>query len=569
MGAFDDIPDVKPAGAPVSGDNLDRGKIAAPPSVPISGDNLDRSKIPAGAFDDIPVGSEAQQSVARIRDIAGKMKAGAPYTPGPIDHIADAMTLSTSRPISAAAGAALGGLTNSYPGSSFGERYKAGVEFMNDRAAQAEKNTGPVAPIVGALAQLPATMALPGVRGAAAPASTIKAMGQSALAGGIEGAAQNAGSVGDAAKGAAANAAASAVTTGVLDKGMKMALPAARRGAAAEAAAARGSTPDELKSEAKTFFKQLDNNGIAFDAQQTAPLYTALHDLRNTSVYSPRANPTLEDHFNDLLSLTRQGATFNQLHDMRSAIAEQARGPDASTRRAAGAMLGEIDKLVGGAAPAVNPNGVNVKDAYGEAKRLWRAASIADDAGWIADKAGRKESWKSGVNPDEATRGNFARLEERVSKPGAYDPYTDKQRELLSNIVKGGKVQNMEAGAGSWLNKNSNVLGIGAAGAASTLGLTRGAEPTHTALSSLLIGAPVTMGARAGGRALENAAASRGTENVNALLRDITGSPKPAPGSAITRGDLAKILFAQDLERLAPRVGSQVIGTRRDQEQSR
>jgi hypothetical protein len=65
---------------------------------------------------------------------------------------------------------------------------------------------------------------------------------------------------------------------------------------------------------------------------------------------------------------------------------------------------------------------------------------------------------------------------------------------------------------------------------------------------------------------LENAAARRGQENVNALIRSLSGSPKPVPGDAITRGDLAKILFAQDLERLAPRVGSQVIGNQPDQE---
>lgn len=544
-----------PPSVPISSDNLDRGNVAADPAAPISSDNLGLRRL---KFDNAPE-TEESKSLARVRDIATKMKAGAPYTPGPIDYIADSASLSTTRPLSAFAGAASGGLLNSYPGSSFGERYKAGVEFMNDRMGQAEKNTGPIAPVVGALAQLPATMAMPGVRGATAPASTIKAMGQSALAGGVEGASQNAESVGSAVKGGATNAALSAGVTGVLDKGMKAALPAARRGAEAEATAARGASPDTLKAEAKTFYQQLDNNGIAFDAQQTAPLYTALHDLRNTHVYSPRANPALADHYDDLLSLTRQGATFNQLHDIRSAIAEQARGPDASTRKAAGAMLGEIDRLVNGAAPAINPNNIDVKGAYGEAKKLWRGASLADDAGWIADKTERKMAAKSGVDPDATTRGNFAALEQRISKPGAHDPYSDSQRELLSRIVRGDKVQNIQAGVGDFLKNNANKIGIGAGATTSAVGLSKGFEVAPSVLAAA-VGLPVSGAASKAGSALKSAAAGRGQENVNALLRDITGSPKPAPGAAITREDLVKILFAQDLERIAPRVGSKVIG---------
>ena len=93
-----------------------------------------------------------------------------------------------------------------------------------------------------------------------------------------------------------------------------------------------------------------------------------------------------------------------------------------------------------------------------------------------------------------------------------------------------------------------------------------GNAPGYALLSSVA-GLPVGLAAHYGGKALQGSAAASRQADVNALLRNITGSPAPTPGGAITRGDLAKILFAQDLARLAPRVGSQVIGTRPNQQE--
>jgi hypothetical protein len=543
---------------PICSSNIDPTEGPRPP---VSGGNIDEAQLRTLKFDEP---TDEQKSAQRVRKIAAQMQAGAPWTPGPLEHIADAASLSTARPISALAGAATGGLLNSYPDSTMGERYQAALQYMNDRAAQAEKNT-PFAPVVGAVAQLPASMAMPGVRGATAPASTLKVMGQAAIPGAIEGASQHAESIPEAIKGGATNAAFSAVPAGVLDKGTKALLPAAKRGAAAEATAARGATGDELKAEAKTYFNQLDNNGIAYSPQQTASLYTALHDLRNSSVFVPSANPALVDHFNDLLKLTRQGATFNELDNARSAISKQTRNPDPSTREAAGAMLGEIDRLIGSGPPAINPNNVNVKEAYSTARDMWRKKSLSEDASWHADNVSRKEAINSGIDPNKATKAEFGAIEKRVNKPGAYNPHNQEQRDLLSRIVRGDPVQNVQGNVGAALRGNANLAGIGAAGAAGSLGLWKGFDLPHSVAGGL-VGVPVTVASKVAGGALENAAARRGQENVNALIRSLSGSPKPVPGDAITRGDLAKILFAQDLERLAPRVGSQVIGNQPDQE---
>jgi hypothetical protein len=546
-----------PPSVPISSDNLDRSSVGGDPAAPVSSDNLDRRTL---KFDAAPE-TEGSKSLARIRDIAGQMKAGAPYTPGPIDYIADSASLSTTRPLSAFAGAASSGLLGSYPGSSFGERYKAGVEFMNDRMAQAEKNTGPIAPVVGGLAQLPATMAMPGVRGATAPASTIKAMGQSAAAGGIEGASQHAGSVSDAVEGGVKNAALSAGVTGVLDKGMKAALPAAKRGAAAEAEAARGRSPDDIKAEARTFYQDMDNAGVRYDASQTAPLYTALHDMRNTARYSEAANPALRDHFDNLLRMSRNEMSYTELQNMRSAISEQTRSPDSSTRRAAGDMLGEIDRVVR-SPPAINPTGIDMADTHSRASGLWRAASLADDAGWVADKTERKMAVNSNTDPDKTTRGNFARVEERINKPGAHDPFDDRGRELLSRIVRGDKLQNTQAAVGDTFRGRFAPWAGGAAGLAipTAVGISKNVDPILATALGGVAGATVAGGVNQAGKAFQRGAASRGTEHVNEFLRHVSGSPPPTPGAAINRDDLVKILFAQDLERMAPRVGSKVIG---------
>lgn len=501
--------------------------------------------------------TEAQKSVARVRDIAGKMKAGAP-TPGPLDFIADAATLSTSRPISAAAGAALGGLTGAYPGSSFGERYEAGTKFMNDRISRAAEATGPIAPIVGSVAQLPATM-LTG--GGAAPLTTRALAGRSAAAGAVEGASQNAGDLASAATGGLKNAAASATTTALLDRFTRAALPAARRGAEAEARAAMGDTPDQVRGDARALYRQLDNSGVSYDASQTAPLYVALHDMRNRAQYSPNAHPALTDYFDQLMTLSRGPATYTQLQDLRSAFATQTRSPDADTRRAAGDILGHIDGLIR-TPPAINPNGLNMAQIHPEASRLWRAASLADDAGWTAGKTERKQAVKSGVNPDEVTRSNFARVEERVSRPGAYDPFSQEQRDLLAQIVRGGTIQNAQNSAGEALRGPAARFAGGAAGIAApaALGLKNNVDPYSLAAVSGASGAVASGAVNSLGKLLQRSAAERGQRDVAALLRNITNSPPPTPGAAITRGDLAQIMFGQDIARHAPRIGSVTMG---------
>ena len=69
---------------------------------------------------------------------------------------------SVTRPLSAGITAGISGLTNSYPGSSMDERYKALLQYANDRQARGDEATGPLAPLVRGVASLPASMATGG-----------------------------------------------------------------------------------------------------------------------------------------------------------------------------------------------------------------------------------------------------------------------------------------------------------------------------------------------------------------------------------------------------------------------
>ena len=231
----------------------------------------------------------------------------------------------------------------------------------------------------------------------------------------------------------------------------------------------------------------------------------------------------------DTIATQPQGAKFTELANISSALAEQARGPDPSTRRAAGEIMDKIDDLVLKNKPAVNPNNVDVGAVHEEARKLWKSAIVADDVGYVAGKAERKASSKAGVNPDEANRGAFRPLLEKAEKPGAYSPFNNdkEQRALLAKIVQGDKLQNtyrnIGAAVGSPVTRGLAGLGAGA------LGL-------HTGGLSLGMGA--LGGSAAGGGAvkamLDRAAANRGAKNIDELLRSITGSSrKPIPPEAL------------------------------------
>ena len=473
--------------------------------------------------------SADREKALRAQYLKDQLLAG---EPGYSQRLKDSATLGLMRPIGGLL-RGVGGLTD--PTSTFGERYRAGVGAEEDYAKRAVENTNP---ILGALTDVAGGVGSMGSGQAAASAvkaaaamperATLgKLMAQGAGTGAVEGAARNAQDVGSAAEGAGWGAALGAGTSAAVGGASKL-VPGVRGAQQAAREANQGATPEELKAAAKPLFDKLDQNGIAYGQPQTKTLKQGIDDLIATNKYNPQANPTLTGYVKQLTKIAAQpqGAKFTELNNLRSALAEQARGPDPSTRRAAGEIIGKIDDLVLNTQPAVNPAGIDVAAVHTEAKKLWKSAMLADDVGYTAGKAERKVQARSGVNPDEANRAAFRPVLEKTEKPGAYSPYDKTQRDLLARIVQGDKGQNLLRGAGAVAG--SPALRIAAGIGAGALGFHGGLGPVMGALG----------GGAAGGGAvkamLDRAAANRGAANIDELIRNITGSqPKAIPADAM------------------------------------
>jgi hypothetical protein len=511
-----------------------------------------------------PVSREKQLRAEYGKEIAQRGE------PGYGERFIDAATYGASRPLSGAA-RVVGGLFD--PNSTAGERWRAGVGAAGDYFKKGEENTaGPggfatdvagalAAPPIGKVASL-GKAAVTGGRdllaklvGKAAVTSAEKkgagAVAQATTAGALEGAARNAEDVGSAVEGAETGGALGGTVAKAIGGASKL-FPGVR-GAEKEArVAARGESPEEIKKVTGDIYKQIDNAGIAYAQPQTATLKQGIDDLISTNQYNKIAHSKISGYVDELSQKAQEpgGMKFTDLHNLRSAIAKEARGPDASTREAAGKINAEIDKLVQGNAPAVNPNNLDLKEIYPRISKLWRGARLADDVGYLGDKAERKAASKSGVNPDEANRAAFRPMLETAEKPGAYSPYkgtsdaAKEQRDLLAKIVQGDTLQNTYRNAGA-------VAGSPIARA--LVGLATGAAGfSHGGIGGGLGGYGVgSAGSGAAKALLDRAAANRGAENIDKLIRHITtGSTDPS-----TRAPSQEALAILRRKELAQRAG--------------
>lgn len=538
MGSFDHIPDAAPAGE------------STPPT--------------PGAFDHIPAAQpETEEAKRALRADALKRMVQANSAPastlGNVNtRIGDAGSFSVVRPIGAAVSAAATGVTGDYPGTTFGERYQAHYGAATDRAEQASKDLGWAGVPIDIAASIPANVAMGGAKVLTPAKNILTSAGQ----GFIEGASQNADSVGGAIWGGLKKGTTDAITTAGLNKVISKFTGSGKKAADDAAKAVRGTDTDELKTAAKALYSQMDNQGIGYSNRQLSGLVQDLDQLSATSklrmgdktLAGPHAAVT--DIYQKLAEYSKSGATFNQLHDLRSALATQARGQDENARDAASIVIGRLDNLIHNHAPAINPRNVDVGKLHPEASRLWKAASLAEDVGWVADKAKRNAEWRGG-NPDKANRGAFAAVRDRADKPGGYDPFnTQEQRDLLAQIVEGTKGQNRRANIGENLRTNANTYGVGAAGLASGAGMLKGLDASASLAPASYIGVPVALGARWGGKALQRSADTIGQENVNKLMRNITTGTSDLPeyASKLGRDELAKLQFNQLLARMAPQI---------------
>jgi len=446
--------------------------------------------------------------------------------PGYSQRLKDSATLGLMRPL----GGLMRGVSGVFdPTSTFGERYRAGVGAEEDYAKRAVENT-PGA--LGVATDVAGGLGASGVGKAAATgrAALGKVMAESAGIGAVEGAARNAKDVGSAVEGGVVGGVLGGGTSAAVGAAAK-ALPGVRGAQQAAREANQGATPEELKAAAKPLFQALDMGGIAYAQPQTATLKQGINDLVTSNQYNPIAHQKISGYVDELMQKAQQpqGMGFNELSNLRSALSKEARGNDASTREAAGKVIEKIDDLVLKNKPAINPTNRDVAGDYEQARKLWRSASVAEDVGWRAGKAERKAASKAGINPDEANRAAFRTVLEKAEKPGSYSPYGPKgseQRDLLAKIVEGDKLQNTYRAAGAVAG--SPALRVAAGLGAAALGLHGGAGLGMGALG----------GGAAGGGAvkalLDRMAAKRGEQNIDALMRNITGSqPKDIPPAAL------------------------------------
>lgn len=357
--------------------------------------------------------------------------------PGYGERFIDAATMGTSRPLSGLVRGVSGVLD---PNSTFGERYRAGVGAAEDYFKKGEENTpgalGVATDVAGSLAAPPVGKLYTGARNLLKAGKTAvtgapvvaqggrellgKVIAQGTTTGAIEGAARNAKDVESATEGAVTGGAIGGATSAAVGAAAK-AVPGVRKAGEAVRKADQGATPEELKAAVKPIFQSLDMGGIAYAQPQTKALKQGIDDLIATNQYNKIAHSKISGYVDELAQKAEQpqGMGFNELHNLRSALAKEARGPDASTRGAASKVIEKIDDLVLHNAPAVNPTNLpDVAGRYAKAREGWKAASIADDVGYLASKAERKVASKAGTNPDEANRGAFRPLREKIEKPG-------------------------------------------------------------------------------------------------------------------------------------------------------
>lgn len=503
-----------------------------------------------GTFADlIPAEPAADDRATRLR----KMALAAMPPGGAGDVYKDSFTLGLQKPV---AGLATG-VGNMLTGKSgFGEGYVAGTGAYDDWLEQAKKDTGwggTAASIAGSLT--------PGAAGKTLAKGVMPVMRAAAELGAVEGAARNSEDVGSAGMGAVGGAATGAATAGLLSAAGQL-LPGARRARLAEREAARGIPPDQLKSQARSLYKQLDNSGTAYDIQQATDFADAIRSDLVQNGWDPRGvHRPLNGVMQRIEGLRNGPMSLETLQQIREQLASNAQSIEPQVRRIAGRIMRNLDGYIGSETPAMsNLPPDQIAGMWGQARRLWRAANTAEDIGWRVSKAERRAaSTNSGQNTENAIRQNIRGVLDKAEQPTRYNPYNQAELDQMSRIVEGTGPQNSLRWAGNQLAGIPSQSISGLLTSAGMLG-THGLDPFSAAMAGgagLAAGAGVT----GVGHTLKNQAARMAQDEADTLMRLITtGSTAPMPAMAgpPTRQALAELMRRQ---RAAIGAGSVMAGT--------
>lgn len=495
-----------------------------------------------GEFTDL-VPTPEQAAADKRRKVALAAKKAIEGEPGIGDIFSDAFTLGLMKPT---AGLAQGASDWATGRGGFGEGYQTGVGAYDDYLNEARKKAG----WAGTGADLAGSVFSVGGTGATRFWPMIA---QAAGIGAVEGGARNSESVGGALKGAAMGAGLGAAG-GAAMHGILRNLPGARRERALERERNRGVPGEDLRTEARAAFKQLDDAGIAYSDKQAGDLADAVQQDLTARGYDPAGvHKTLEGVVGRLEGLRGQPVSLETLQHIREQVASNAGSIDPQVRRIAGGILRQIDGFVTTVDPPLGSMvGSEVGPLWQRARRLWRTAAVADDISWRLDKASRRSaSTNSGTNIENPIRQNIRSVMDKAEQPGRYNPYSPAELQQMGRVVEGTPVRNFLRATGNRLG-GSGPLGmatdVGGGMLAGATSLLHGAEPTTTLLATTGAGA----GLWGAGKLARQQADRMAEDEADTLVRLISTGSKAAPAAIQgppTREALARLIMPGNIAR--------------------
>lgn len=476
------------------------------------------------------------------RDRLQRLLAANP-NPGYTERFKDQVTSGLMRPIGGGMSVTLGlgsELMGGKP-ATIGEYWRGGVGAEEDFIHQAEKNTkGPLGTAVDFAGSLigggKATKAL----------SLGKQALQSAVQGGIEGAARNADSWGSALKGSAFGSALGAGSSAVLGALTD------RLGRVVNAKkdiglASQGGNSQTLGIEGSAIYKKLDDAGIHYSARETAPLTGNVIQRLIDEGFDPTLHKKLLPALEDIGNLSGNRATWTQLQNLRTQISDLKASDNSRLRRIAGDLGDEVDNFIRTAKPTVPARsvGINPAQEVEQARSLWAGQSKARKYEALAEKGTRLAD-----DPTAKVQKNFETHQDKFLDGKKYNPASPSQTRLMDEIVHGDPRLAKGADVADALAKRLAQFGaLGAAGVAlgPATGLYDITDKTGGTIAGTLAAAAAL---KAGGSTARQMIAERGAARVNDLIRDVvTEATGKGPGNYVPRDALARLLASQDLKR--------------------
>ena len=484
------------------------------------------------ALQQLPTEEPVDES--RMATVAKALRSGFGGEPGAGEVFGHNATLGLQRPLTGA----MEGVRSWMGGEGFTPGYRAGEAAYDEYLNEAREKSG----WGGTAAGVAGSLVSGAPRAVAGVPSLLRSARDAAVLSGVQGTAEAEGTLPErlveGGKAAAVGGATGAAIHGATQ------MPGFRARRAAARAEARGTPPDQLRDEARGFYDQLDQAGVAYDGQQAQDLHHDILANIGGAGYNPRIHRDTSAVLDDLAEATAGPMSLNRLQQVREQAREAASGVDPKERRMAGRVIDEIDRFVASMDP---PTGTmasgEVASTWQNARRLWRAANVAEDVLWKVSKAERRAaSTASGGNTENTLRQNIRGMIDKAEQPGRANPYTPDEIAQMNRVVEGTPTQNALRSVGNTFG-GSGPLGIAPGAGVGGFGMAAGLDPV---LSAALSAGSLVLGKGA------RAASSQMAENqVDELVRLITQQGGPTNARAAMQGPPTREQLAEVMRQAA------------------